>query len=579
MKRMLLTLMIALAAVLTMSASEPTVIFTQDFNAFTEGTEQEPSTTDISTSKLGQTLKGWSGKNVYEAGGKLLIGDYGYLQSSRYDMSANSGIVRITLRVKALSETGGVVRVKLGYTTTKDIYVYDSEWYTLSIITTGGTSSTYVRVEPYITFNGIMVDELKVETSPDFFPVPEALQPTKADGTSFTARWARVTGAKAYILDVYTKAATGRDYVLHNDTVTTTTRKVTDLDASKKYYYVVRATNGTAVSDYSNEIEVIKVVSSIEAPVATAATGVTETGFTANWKSVPEAELYKLNVYKNTRIKEAGLTTLLSEDFSGVTQGTFTSVEFGKLQEYLDDYTHQSGWYGVNHVFAAGTIGLAPYGDAASLTTPYLDLSNDEGKVQATINMDAQLFGESLADTVQVQLVDAQDQVLETVTQPLAGGFKPYVINFTKGAANAAVRVYYTGKNKVFIDQMSLAQVLPAGYEIIAPMLSTETEGTSLDVTGLDPMGDGVSYSYTVQSACRSVDYKGEIIYVYSAASNLVKVENENTGIDETVTAKGVKRVTYYDLAGRSSATPHQGVNVVVTIYTDGTKRVTKVVK
>ena len=316
MKRMLLTLMIALAAVLTMSASEPTVIFTQDFNAFTEGTEQEPSTTDISTSKLGQTLKGWSGKNVYEAGGKLLIGDYGYLQSSRYDMSANSGIVRITLRVKALSETGGVVRVKLGYTTTKDIYVYDSEWYTLSIITTGGTSSTYVRVEPYITFNGIMVDELKVETSPDFFPVPEALQPTKADGTSFTARWARVTGAKAYILDVYTKAATGRDYVLQNDTVTTTTRKVTDLDASKKYYYVVRATNGTAVSDYSNEIEVIKVVSSIEAPVATAATGVTETGFTANWKSVPEAELYKLNVYKNTRIKETGLTTLLDEDFS-----------------------------------------------------------------------------------------------------------------------------------------------------------------------------------------------------------------------------------------------------------------------
>lgn len=572
--------MIALAAVLTMGATEPTLIFAVDFNAFTEGSEQEPSTTDISTSKLGQTLKGWSGKNVYEAGGKLLIGDYGYLQSSRYDMSANSGIVRITLRVKALSETGGVVRVKLGYSTTKDIYVYDNEWYTLSIITAGGTSSTYVRVEPYITFNGIMVDELKVETSPDFFPVPEALQPTKADDTSFTARWTRVTGAKAYLLDVYTKQdGAVKDYVLHNDTVTTTTRKVTGLDAGKKYYYVVRATNGTAVSDYSDEIEVIKVVSTIEAPVATAATGVTETGFTANWKSVPGAELYKLNVYKNTRIKEAGLTTLLSEDFSKVTKGSFTSVEFGKLQEYLDDYTHQSGWYGVNHVFAAGTIGLAPYGDAASLTTPYLDLSNDNGKVQATINMDAQRFGESLADTVLVQLVDAQDQVLETVTQPLAGGFKPYVVNFTKGAANTAVRVYYTGKNKVFVNDMAIAQVLPAGYEIIAPMLSTETEGTSLDVTGLDPMGDGVSYSYTVQSACRSVDYKGEIIYVYSEASNLVKVENENTGIDEQAVVKSVKRVTYYDLAGHSSATPLEGVNVVVTLYTDGTQRVTKVVR
>ncbi len=571
-------MMIALAAVMTMGAAEPTLIFSEDFSAFTEGTEQTPSTTDIST-KLSQTLKGWSGKNLYQAGGKLLIGDNGYLQSSRYNMSANSGIVRITVRVKSMAATGGVVRVKLGYTTTKDMYVFDNEWHTLSLVTAGGTSSSYVRVEPYITYEGIMIDEIKVETSADFFPVPEALQPTKADGTSFTARWSRVSGAKSYLLDVYAKSGNDRDYVLHNDTVTTTSRKVTGLDASKKYYYVVRATNGTAVSDYSDEIEVIKVVSSIDAPVATPATGVTETGFTANWKSVPDAELYKLNVYKNTRITSTGLTTLLSEDFSRVTKGTFTSVEFGRLQEYLDDYTHQSGWYGVNHVFAAGTIGLSPYGGEATLTTPYLDLSSDGGKLQATINMAAQQFGQDIVDTVQVQLVDAQNQVLESVIQPLTAGFKPYMVNFTKGAASTAVRVCYTGKNKVFIDDMAIAQVLPAGYEVVAPLHSTEIEGTQADVTGLDPMGENVSYSYTVQSACRSVDYTGEIIYVYSEASNLIKVEIPSTGVDERVATKGVKRVTYFDLAGRGSAMPHEGINIVVTLYTDGTTSATKMVK
>ena len=55
--------------------------------------------------------------------------------------------------------------------------------------------------------------------------------------------------------------------------------------------------------------------------------------------------------------------------------------------------------------------------------------------------------------------------------------------------------------------------------------------------------------------------------------------DDELRSFSDWARGKGVKRVTYYDLAGRSSATPHQGVNVVVILYTDGTKRVTKVVK
>ncbi len=580
MKRFLFSVMIALVAVMTMGAVEPTLIFLQDFNAFTEGTEQAPATTDISSAKLGQTLTGWSGKNVYEAGGKLKLGDYGFIQSARYDMSANSGVVKVTARVKAISETGGVVRVKVGYATTEQFAFYDNEWHEISFVAAGGTASTYVRVEPYITYSGIMIDELKVETSPEFFPVPKVLQPTLANATSFTARWSRVIGAKAYILDVYSKNGEEKEYFVQNDTVIGTIKKVTGLNADKKYFYVVRATNGTAVSDYSEEMEVIRVVSSIDAPVAAAATNVTTTGFTANWQAVKDAEFYLLNVYKHTRTKEAGMATLLSEDFSKVTKGSYALVEFGKLQEYLDEYTHAPGWYGVNHAFASGAMGLSPYGSAATLTTPYMDLSNDNGKVKVTINMDAMQFGQSVDnDTVQVQLVDAQGNVLETVIQPLTGGFKEYVINLTKGAPNTAVCVSYSGTNKLFIDEMSLAQDVPAGFEIINPVLSTEVEGTSHDVTGLEPMSETVSYSYAVQAVCRSVDFSGEIVYVYSPNSNLISVVAETTGIDEEVALKSVKSVAYYDMAGRYSMKPFDGVNIVVTTYTDGTTSTAKVMK
>lgn len=66
MKKAFLILVSVLAAFACVNAAEPTVVFAEGFSAFTEGSEAEPSTTDISTpsysSKLGKTLTGWSGK-------------------------------------------------------------------------------------------------------------------------------------------------------------------------------------------------------------------------------------------------------------------------------------------------------------------------------------------------------------------------------------------------------------------------------------------------------------------------------------------------------------------------------------
>lgn len=51
------------------------------------------------------------------------------------------------------------------------------------------------------------------------------------------------------------------------------------------------------------------------------------------------------------------------------------------------------------------------------------------------------------------------------------------------------------------------------------------------------------------------------------------------TGVNDVNAAKTVASVKYYNINGQESATPFEGINVVVTNYTDGSKNVTKVVK
>ena len=52
-----------------------------------------------------------------------------------------------------------------------------------------------------------------------------------------------------------------------------------------------------------------------------------------------------------------------------------------------------------------------------------------------------------------------------------------------------------------------------------------------------------------------------------------------STGLDQPQTDKQVLSHTYYNLAGMSSSKPFDGVNIVVTRYTDGTQTATKVLK
>lgn len=57
------------------------------------------------------------------------------------------------------------------------------------------------------------------------------------------------------------------------------------------------------------------------------------------------------------------------------------------------------------------------------------------------------------------------------------------------------------------------------------------------------------------------------------------KTSDITTAVDELQSGKAVDGVRYVNVAGQVAATPWQGVNIVVTRYTDGSTRTTKVVK
>jgi len=65
----------------------------------------------------------------------------------------------------------------------------------------------------------------------------------------------------------------------------------------------------------------------------------------------------------------------------------------------------------------------------------------------------------------------------------------------------------------------------------------------------------------------------------YFGMTRLTVEEPSPTAIEEVNTTREVAAIEYVDLMGRTSAQPHNGVNIVVTHYTDGTTSTTKVMQ
>ncbi len=554
--------------------SEITTVLNADFTQFTEGSPTSPvDFPSYGTGSFTQFFPSWFVSKIAKAGGAVLIRDGGYLQTSYLNLSANNGTSKITVRVKIIDSYGGGVKISAGYSSagsTTKIIEQSGEWIDVVAILSGGTSSSRVKIEPILAASGILVESLKVEQSPSFIAAPTANQPSVADGTSFTASWSSVSGATEYFIDVYSYNSNNEKvYFIKNMNCGNSRSKViTDLDPATTYYYVVRSSNGTASSENSNEIEVVKVISSIDTPIVSDAT-VSNGKATISWQPVENAESYVVNIYRHTTLTSDTETDVFSDDFSKVNVGALDQVEF-TFGYKLDQYTKSPGWDGEELALAAGYIVLSPYtGSVGSLLSPILNLSSNNGVFTVSCNLLEGAYGiEREGGTVTFKLLDADGNEIESKEYTLTKGAKIYSAEFTKGTDGCRIGVYYPGTTsyKLFIDDFTIRQMKKAGDvidELIAEEATDETS-FSFDYTA----EDNVKIGYTVYSVGRTVS-GGKLTELYSDPSE-EKFVSETASIGDidsdsdnsvkiAVIAKGVIEVTtdtasafaIYDLNGR----------------------------
>jgi len=144
--------------------------------------------------------------------------------------------------------------------------------------------------------SGISPYASNVITVGTLVPAPAVYAATVISANSFTANWQAATGSTGYAIDVSTASdfssfVTGYNNLsLPGGQFSTVINNVSPITT---YYYRLRATSNTGPSVNSNTIAVLTVPL---APVATTASNISGTSFTANWNNVPGASAYHLDV-------------------------------------------------------------------------------------------------------------------------------------------------------------------------------------------------------------------------------------------------------------------------------------------
>jgi hypothetical protein len=275
------------------------------------------------------------------------------------------------------------------------------------------------------------------------------------------------------------------------------TASFTGLSENTTYYFkIFPYTNSGAAIDYKTDGTVPQDDATTAfgipaAPVATAATAVTATGFTANWNAVAGATGYQLDIYTRT----GSLTTILSENFNmfsaGTPDGGASSTD---VSTSLNDYTQTAGWSGSKIYQAGGTAKMGTSSALGYIVSPEIDLSSNNGNF--TIAFEAMAWS---GDGTYLKIY-LNDELVHTATglnNSASYTLSPFSINLNGGTSTSKIKFegYQASKGRFFLENLVISQ----GAETLTPISGSPftTTETNKVITGL---AEGTTYYYVVRA-------------------------------------------------------------------------------
>ncbi|MBR5727371.1 MAG: C10 family peptidase [Muribaculaceae bacterium] len=305
-------------------------------------------------------------------------------------------------------------------------------------------------------------------------------------------------------------------------------------------------------------------------PVANAATGITSTGFTANWThNVAAAGVSSYTLYANLISQPSGddpepqSTLLASLDGSQYTGSyrniTLTSpwggsnVKGGNGAVYTKNST---SWWGSSSTYGTITYTVPSGYSNATFTVQITTANNSYGSGNITVkSAKTSAVGHSFAKA---------ETYSWTVT----------------ASAGDKITIYSTSSN--YSPDMTLINIYAGTLNLNATVTG---DNTALTVTGiaagqtsyaLSNLIAGATYSYYVVAnyvdGTKATSNTQEVVLTSMGVNN-----GGTTAIDAIMNDSEIDSVTYVNMAGAQSSEPFEGINIKVVRYKNGTMKSTKI--
>ena len=203
---------------------EQLAILSEDFSAFTEGTESTPAESELSTGNAMIPMEfthgiQWKGRGIHQAGGVCAVLSYddytygetqGWIQTPYTDVRLDDGNFILRFRARSIAQTKDSLILYLqdqysnNYYTSEKCTITD-QWQTIEVSFQHnfgmGSRLAYVQIGAYN--DSWLIDDIEIIQDVYDICSPHAISPKDVTFEHFTARWDAVWSATSYLTSAY----------------------------------------------------------------------------------------------------------------------------------------------------------------------------------------------------------------------------------------------------------------------------------------------------------------------------------------------------------------------------------------